>query len=133
MVQPPIAYAKLLGERIARHNVDVWLVNTGWSGGPYGQGRRMNIAQTRAMVAAALDGTLRSVPTRHDPVFNVEVPVSCPDVPNEVLDPRLTWADPVAYDVQAAKLAEMFQQNFQRFAGQVPAAITQAGPQPVRV
>jgi phosphoenolpyruvate carboxykinase (ATP) len=132
MVQAPIVYAKLLGERIAQHKVDVWLVNTGWSGGPYGVGKRMNIAYTRAMISAALDGSLRDVPTRRDEVFNVEVPVSCPDVASEVLDPRSTWADPAAYDAQAIKLAEMFQENFRRFAGQVPPEIIAAGPQPVK-
>jgi phosphoenolpyruvate carboxykinase (ATP) len=133
MVQQPIVYAQLLGERIAKHRADVWLVNTGWSGGPYGVGKRMNIGHTRAMVRAALDGSLREVSTRHDAVFNVDVPVSCPDVPGEVLDPRRTWADPVAYDRQAAKLGELFRRNFARFAGQVPAALAEAGPQQVLV
>ncbi|MCC6169314.1 MAG: phosphoenolpyruvate carboxykinase [Caldilineaceae bacterium] len=131
MVQPPITYAKLLGERIAEHQVDVWLVNTGWSGGPYGVGRRMNIGHTRAMISAALDGSLRTVPMRHDPVFNLAVPISCPGVPSEVLEPRNTWEDKAAYDVQAAKLAEMFHRNFARFAGDVPKEIAEAGPQPV--
>jgi phosphoenolpyruvate carboxykinase (ATP) len=132
MVLPPLAYAKLLGERIAQHQVDVWLLNTGWSGGPYGVGKRMDIDFTRAMIRAALSGSLRAVPTRHDEVFNLEVPISCPDVPNEVLDPRGTWADLARYDRQAAKLAEMFRANFARFAGQVPAEIADAGPQLVR-
>lgn len=132
MVQPPIAYAQLLGERIAEHNVDVWLVNTGWSGGPYGVGKRMNIGHTRAMINAALDGNLRGVEMRYDSVFNVSVPTSCPGVPNEVLDPRNTWEDKAAYDLQATKLAEMFRQNFKRFANEVPVEIVEAGPQPVR-
>lgn len=129
MVLPPITYATLLGERIARHNVDVWLVNTGWSGGPYGVGKRMNIAHTRAMVRAALSGSLRSVPTRHDEVFNLEVPISCPEVPSEVLDPRRTWTSSAKYDLYAAKLAGMFRANFKRFAAQVPAEVAAAGPQ----
>lgn len=131
MVQPPITYAKLLGERIAEHQVDVWLVNTGWSGGPYGVGKRMNIGHTRAMISAALDGNLRTVPMRHDPVFNLSVPTSCPGVPSEVLEPRNTWEDKAAYDAQAAKLAEMFHRNFARFAGDVSREIAEAGPQPV--
>jgi phosphoenolpyruvate carboxykinase (ATP) len=129
MVLPPITYAKLLGERVARYNVDVWLVNTGWSGGPYGVGNRMNITYTRAMVRAVLSGSLRSVPTRHDASFNLEVPISCAEVPSEVLDPRRTWTDPAKYDLYAAKLATMFRANFKRFAAQVPAEVAAAGPQ----
>jgi phosphoenolpyruvate carboxykinase (ATP) len=128
-VLPPIEYAKLLGERIDQHQVDVWLVNTGWSGGPYGVGERMDIEVTRAIVRAALAGTLRTIPTRHDAIFNLEVPLRCPDVPDEVLDPRRTWADPALYELQAAKLAEMFRTNFNRFVDQVPAEIVTAGPQ----
>jgi phosphoenolpyruvate carboxykinase (ATP) len=131
MVLPPIEYAKLLGERIAQHQVDVWLVNTGWSGGPYGEGERMDIGYTRAMIRAALTGSLRTIATRHDDFFNLEVPTSCPEVPDEILDPRRTWSDAAKYDAQAAKLAEMFRANFARFADQVPAEIAAAGPQPV--
>jgi phosphoenolpyruvate carboxykinase (ATP) len=132
MVLPPIEYAKLLGERIAKHNVDVWLVNTGWSGGPYGEGKRMDISFTRAMIRATLSGTLRQVPTRHDDLFNLEVPISCPDVPSDVLEPRRTWADPAKYDQYAAKLAEMFRTNFSRFVDQVPPEVAAAGPELVR-
>ena len=132
MVLPPIKYAELLGERIANHNVDVWLVNTGWSGGPYGVGKRMDIAFTRAMIRAALAGSLRQVPTRHDDLFNLEVPISCPEVPNDLLEPRRTWADAAKYDLYAAKLAEMFRANFSRFESQVPAEIAAAGPQLIR-
>jgi phosphoenolpyruvate carboxykinase (ATP) len=133
MVLAPIAYAKLLGEKIAQHQVDVWLVNTGWSGGPYGVGKRMNIGHTRAMINAALAGELRNIPTRHDARFNLDVPLSCPGIPGDVLDPRSTWRDPAAYDAQAQKLAEMFVNNFARFAGQVPVEIAAAGPQPQAV
>jgi phosphoenolpyruvate carboxykinase (ATP) len=131
-VLPAIEYAKLLGERIAKHNVDVWLVNTGWSGGPYGIGKRMDIALTRAMVRAALSGALRQSPTRHDALFNLEVPTYCPEVPSEVLDPRKTWADPAKYDQYAAKLADMFRANFNRFINDVPSEVAEAGPQVVR-
>jgi phosphoenolpyruvate carboxykinase (ATP) len=128
MALSPIVYARLLGERIERHHSDVWLVNTGWTGGPYGEGERMKIAHTRAMITAALEGKLRDVPTRREPVFGLEVPTSCPGVPDEVLDPRATWADPEAYDHQATKLAAMFRENFHQFEGEVGAAIAQAGP-----
>ncbi|HEY8445777.1 MAG TPA: phosphoenolpyruvate carboxykinase [Thermomicrobiales bacterium] len=125
---PPIVYANLLGERIARHNATVWLVNTGWTGGPYGVGKRMPIELTRAMIAAALSGALVEAPMRRDPTFGFAVPERCPGVPDEVLDPRNTWPDPDAYDAQAQKLAAMFAENFAQFAGSVPDTIRQAGP-----
>ncbi len=116
---PPMAYAKLLGERIARYGSHVWLVNTGWTGGPYGTGQRMSIAHTRALLHAALDGSLAQVETRTDPVFGFEVPVACPGVPAEVLNPRNTWADKDAYDTTAHNLVERFRANFAKFADQV--------------
>jgi len=128
MALPPIVYAGLLGEKIAKHNVKVWLVNTGWSGGPYGVGHRMKIAHTRAMVHAALDGALDNVPTTPDPFFGVGIPQSCPNVPAEVLNPRNTWTDKAAYDAQAEKLAAMFTENFKTFAKDVPEAVRAAGP-----
>ena len=128
MVHPPEVYARMLGERIDEHKADVWLVNTGWSGGPYGVGHRMKIAYTRAMVHAALDGALKDVPTRTDPNFNLAVPVTCPEVPPEVLDPRNTWADKAAYDEQARKLATMFVENFEKYAAKLPAAVAASGP-----
>ena len=106
----------MLTERLAAHDATVWLVNTGWSGGPYGTGERMSIAHTRAMVRAALDGRLAASPTRIDPTFGVEVPPTCPDVPSSFLDPRSTWADGEAYDRQAAALARMFADNFAAYA-----------------
>jgi phosphoenolpyruvate carboxykinase (ATP) len=128
MALSPSVYAKLLGERIARHDVAVWLVNTGWSGGPYGVGQRMKIAHTRAMVNAALDGRLAGAPMRVDPVFGLAVPTACPDVPQQVLDPRSTWSDPSAYDAQAQKLAGMFRKNFEAFAADAPPEVAAAGP-----
>jgi phosphoenolpyruvate carboxykinase (ATP) len=128
MVLPPTTYARLLGEKIARHEAAVWLVNTGWSGGPYGVGQRLPIAQTRAMVRAALDGTLADIPTVPDPVFGVSVPIRCPDVPDELLQPRATWSDPAAYDSQARELARRFASNFAQFAGSVPPEVEAAGP-----
>jgi phosphoenolpyruvate carboxykinase (ATP) len=124
----PNVYARMLGERIAQHGARVWLVNTGWTGGPYGVGSRMKIAHTRAMITAALGGQLDSVSYRRHPIFNVEVPATCPDVPDGVLDPRTTWADAAAYDQQAGKLARMFVENFKNFENDVPAAVRQAGP-----
>ena len=124
----PRRYAELLGERIARHGSKVWLINTGWSGGPYGTGKRIDIPHTRAMVNAALDGKLDDVPTWRDPVFGVEVPESCPGVPPEVLRPRDTWPDGAAYDAQARKLAGMFHENFSKYADEVSEAVRNAGP-----
>ncbi len=125
---PPGVYAKMLGERIARHGAKVWLVNTGWTGGPYGTGSRMKLAHTRAMVAAALSGALDKAAFRTDPVFGVEVPVAVPGVPAEVLTPRQTWAAPAAYDAQARKLATMFRENFEQYRSQVPDTVAAAGP-----
>lgn len=124
----PSVYAKLLGEKIETHGADIWLVNTGWSGGPYGVGHRMSIAHTRAIVRAVLAGALADVPTRIDPIFGVAVPTACPDVPPEVLDPRSTWSDPRAYDAQARKLAAMFTANFKVFADDVSEDVQAAGP-----
>ncbi|RMF89983.1 MAG: phosphoenolpyruvate carboxykinase (ATP), partial [Nitrospinota bacterium] len=124
----PTVYARILGEKIAKHQVDCWLVNTGWSGGPYGVGERMKIAYTRAMVRAALSGKLAQVETEPDPVFRVHVPRSCPDVPSEVLKPRNTWKDKAAYDETARRLARDFVQNFSQFAHEVPEEVRAAGP-----
>ncbi len=124
----PGVYARMLGERLARHGTRCWLVNTGWTGGPYGEGRRMKLAYTRAMVRAALEGRLDGVPTRQDPIFGLSIPAAVPDVPTDVLDPRGTWADPARYDAQARKLAEMFRDNFTRFADQVSEEVRRAGP-----
>jgi phosphoenolpyruvate carboxykinase (ATP) len=124
----PMTYARMLGEKIWEHGSDVWLVNTGWSGGPYGVGKRMSIAYTRAMVSAALNGSLAKVETRPDPIFGIHVPVSCPNVPPDVLWPRNTWSDKDAYDEAARNLARRFQQNFEKFADQVTAEVRNAGP-----
>ena len=128
MVHHPTVYARLLGQRIAAHGAKVWLVNTGWTGGPYGVGSRMRIGTTRALLSAALSGALDGVATERDPVFNVDVPVSCPGVPAEALRPRSTWADPSAYDSQARKLAGMFADNFRAFEADADAETRQAGP-----
>ncbi|MBV9231724.1 MAG: phosphoenolpyruvate carboxykinase (ATP) [Chloroflexi bacterium] len=111
----PGEYANLLRERIERHNVRCYLINTGWTGGPYGVGERININYTRAMVRAAISGDLEQVETVTDPIFGLRSPVACPDVPNSLLVPRNTWADKDAYDRQAASLAERFKKNFTQF------------------
>jgi phosphoenolpyruvate carboxykinase (ATP) len=128
MVLHPTVYARFLGERIARHQSRVWLVNTGWTGGPYGVGRRMEIGHTRAIVHAALSGVLDGMPYQTDPIFNLEVPQSCPGVPNEVLRPRDTWKDAAAYDQQAHRLARMFVENFKTFEDAAAPEVKAAGP-----
>lgn len=128
MPRHPGVYAEMLGDRLAKHDVPVWLVNTGWTGGPYGVGQRMNINFTRSMVRAALAGKLDDVPTEIDPIFGVAVPVWCPDVPSEFLQPRSTWQDPEAYDAQARELARMFAENFDQYADGVSEGVRAAGP-----
>ena len=115
-------------ERIAKYGSRVWLVNTGWTGGPHGVGSRMKIAYTRAMIRAALSGQLDNVSYQRHPIFNVDVPTSCPEVPAAVLDPRGTWADKAAYDAQAARLAKMFVENFKNNFGDADPKVLAAGP-----
>ncbi len=124
----PTVYAEMLGQKLARHEAQVWLVNTGWSGGPYGVGHRMKIAYTRAMVHAALNGALDNVPTELDPIFGLPIPVACPGVPAEVLNPRNTWADKAAYDQKARELAALFVKNFGKYKDQASAEVIAAGP-----
>jgi phosphoenolpyruvate carboxykinase (ATP) len=124
----PNVYARMLGENIAKHQARVWLVNTGWTGGPYGVGSRMKIAHTRAMITAALVGQLDGVEYKRHPIFNVDMPTTCAGVPEAVLDPRNTWPDPAQYDDQARKLASMFIENFRAFEHDVAPSVTAAGP-----
>ncbi|MBM4425114.1 MAG: phosphoenolpyruvate carboxykinase (ATP) [Chloroflexi bacterium] len=128
MVHYPHVYANMLKEKIAQHKSQVWLINTGWSGGPYGVGSRMKIAHTRAMVSAILDGRLRDTPTEPDPIFGLHIPKSCPGVPAEVLAPRNTWADKEAYDAKAKELAQKFVASFAQFADKVTPEVIAAGP-----
>jgi phosphoenolpyruvate carboxykinase (ATP) len=128
MPRHPGEYAAMLAERLERHGVHAWLVNTGWTGGPYGTGERMNINHTRSMVRAALSGALDGVPTVVDPIFGVEVPTTCPGVPAEVLQPRSPGADRAAYDRQARAHARMFAENFDAYADGVSAGVRAAGP-----
>jgi phosphoenolpyruvate carboxykinase (ATP) len=123
----PSEYATMLGQRLDEHRVPVWLVNTGWTGGPYGVGERMNINHTRAMVRAALSGALDDVPTVREPAFGLIVPTSCPDVPSDVLQPRRTWADPDAYDRQARELAAMFEETYASYRAGHPEAVEDEG------
>ena len=126
--QPPSVYARMLGEKLDAHpHVQVWLVNTGWTGGPFGEGRRMPIQATRTLLDAALSGGLDAVEYRVDPTFGFEVPVEVPGVDARLLDPRSTWADPSAYDEKASELAGMFRANFARFEDVEP-GVAAAGP-----
>ncbi|MDR6225933.1 phosphoenolpyruvate carboxykinase (ATP) [Desmospora profundinema] len=125
--RPARVYAEMLGEKIARHQSRVYLVNTGWSGGPYGTGQRMKLAYTRAMVKSALNGSLDQAGFTPDTVFGIHIPDSCPSVPSDILQPRRTWDDPDAYDRKARELALRFQENFRRFTD-VGDAIRNAGP-----
>ncbi|MCL6730592.1 phosphoenolpyruvate carboxykinase [Sphingomonas hankyongi] len=128
MPRRPTVYGNLLKERIARGGADCWLVNTGWTGGKYGVGKRMPIKETRALLNAALDGSLKNVEFRKDPNFGFEVPVSVPGVDTSILDPRSTWADAAEYDRTAAKLVDLFVQNFAEFAPHVDEGVRQSGP-----
>ena len=122
-------YAKMLGEKIKEHNTVVYLINTGWSGGPYGVGKRIKIEYSRAMVTAALTGALDIVKYRHDNLFNLDIPTECPGVPSDILDPKNTWIDKDSYDLSARKLSQMFIDNFDKFKD-VSEEIRNAGPKP---
>ncbi len=124
----PRVYAELLGDKLQRHGSQVWLVNTGWTGGPYGEGSRMKLGYTRAMISAALTGELDDVATVEEPFFGLLVPEQVAGVPDEVLMPRNTWSDKEAYDAQATKLVSMFKKNFEQFASDVSPEVVAAGP-----
>ncbi|MBX9892223.1 MAG: phosphoenolpyruvate carboxykinase (ATP) [Chitinophagaceae bacterium] len=126
----PGKYAEMLGEKMRTHQVNVWMINTGWSGGGYGVGNRMKLSYTRAMITAALNGALDQVEFEKHPIFGMLMPKMCPGVPKELLHPRYTWADRAAYDQAAIKLAEMFIQNFEKYAAGVSEEILQSAPNP---
>lgn len=128
MAQHPSVYADLLGQMIDEHDVKCWMLNTGWTGGSFGVGQRIKLAYTRAMVNAVLNGNLDQAEYILDPIFGLQVPTSCPGVPEVVLQPRNTWQDPAAYDHQAKELASMFTNNFTQYADHVSEAIRSAGP-----
>jgi phosphoenolpyruvate carboxykinase (ATP) len=125
---PPARYAEMLQQKLQQHQATVWLVNTGWTGGSFGQGRRIELGHTRRLVSAALSGALKDVPFTPDPVFGVLVPQSCPGVPAEILQPRRTWKNPDEYDARARHLAGLFQNNFKGYAGGVSEEVRTAGP-----
>ena len=129
LVLHPTWYARQLGERLSRHGSSCWLVNTGWSGGTYGEGERISIAYTRAIVSAILDGRLEAVPRRVDPVFGLQVPKECPNVPAGVLDPRSTWRNPGAYDDKAGELAGRFGEHFAEYGALAP-ELRKVAPKP---
>jgi phosphoenolpyruvate carboxykinase (ATP) len=124
----PTVYADLLGKKLAEHGSKVWLINTGWTGGPYGVGERFKIAHSRAVIRAAIEGDLDDVEFVTDPVFGLAVPAACPGIPTELLTPRSTWQDTADYDAKAANLARLFKENFAEYAEQAGPDIVAAGP-----
>jgi phosphoenolpyruvate carboxykinase (ATP) len=118
----------MLGEKIKTHRPSVWLINTGWTAGPYGVGHRMAIPHTRAVIRAALAGTIAETSLVADPIFGLRVPAAVPGVPSDILNPRATWADTQAYDAQATRLAGMFRENFKRYADHVGDDVKAAAP-----
>jgi phosphoenolpyruvate carboxykinase (ATP) len=124
--RPPRVYADMLAERVEKHGADVWLVNTGWSGGPYGVGKRMSLKHTRAMISAILNGELARAEHQADPIFGLSLPTSCPQVPADVLNPRNTWSDKNAYDAKAKELAKKFRDNDAKF--EMTDAVRKSGP-----
>ncbi|MGE5071795.1 MAG: phosphoenolpyruvate carboxykinase (ATP), partial [Anaerolineae bacterium] len=128
MVHHPYKYAELLKQKIERYGATCWLVNTGWVGGPYGVGKRISIRYTRALLSAALTGKLDNVPYKKDPVFGFEVPVQCPDVPSDILDPSSSWPNKADYAKKYRQLAERFIDNFRKFEDHSPGEVVAAGP-----
>jgi phosphoenolpyruvate carboxykinase (ATP) len=128
MPRHPSVYGNLLKKRIAEGQVDCWLVNTGWTGGKFGVGKRMPIKATRALLNAALDGSLNNATFRKDPNFGFDVPVEVPNVDKNILDPRSTWSNPAEYDATAAKLVDLFVENFAQFAEHVDEGVRQSAP-----
>ncbi len=118
----------MLADRLERHRAEAWLVNTGWTGGPYGVGSRIRLSTTRGIIDAIHDGSLKAAVTVDDPIFGLRVPVSCPGVPTSMLTPRATWADPEAYDRTARALADRFRENFAQYADEASDEIRRAGP-----
>jgi phosphoenolpyruvate carboxykinase (ATP) len=124
----PTKYAELLGKKLANSSINVWLVNTGWSGGAFGVGSRMKLSYTRSLITAALKGELEKENYETLPVFNLKFPTNCPSVPSEILNPRNTWADKAAYDAKAISLANSFVQNFEQYAAFASKEILEAAP-----
>ena len=124
----PIVYARMLADKISKYNSSVYLINTGWSGGPYGIGKRMDLTYTRAMVSASINGDLERVNYIHDDIFNLEIPLSCPEIPSKILDPKSSWSNQDQYIVAAKRLAHLFIENFNRF-GEESKYLAKFGPQ----
>jgi len=124
----PTIYAELLAENVQKHGAQLWLINTGWTGGPHGVGSRMKLSYTRTMVRAALNGDLDNVATTTDPIFGFELPTEVPGVPSEILQPRNTWSDPAAYDAQAAKLVQLFHDYMKQFEGELTDEVKACAP-----
>ena len=124
----PTKYAEMLGEKMKDEDVNVWLINTGWSGGQYREGKRIDLSFTRAMISAALRGDLDNVEFQEHPVFGLLIPLSCPDVPSEILNPRDTWTDSAAYDAKATELAKAFVENFSKYEDYANEEIMAAAP-----
>ena len=124
----PVAYASLLGKKLEQHDVNVWLINTGWTGGSYGTGKRMKLKYTRAMITAAINGELENVHYHEHAQFNLQMPATCPGVPEHILNPRNTWTDREAYDDKACYLANEFARNFEKYAGYCDTQVINAGP-----
>jgi phosphoenolpyruvate carboxykinase (ATP) len=133
MVHHPYKYAEMLKNKMLKHEAQCWLVNTGWTGGPYGIGKRMSIHHTRTLLDAALGGALHNVKYRQDPFFGFEVPMTCEGVPDKVLNPKDTWEDPKAYEEKYIQLASLFIENFKRFQDGCPPEILKAGPDVAKV
>jgi len=128
MVRNPSVYANLLGEKIKKHKVNCWLVNTGWIGGPYGVGERISIQYTRALLNQAIEGELKDIPMKTDPFFGLSYPVHCHEVPDTILNPKDAWKKPKDYDKKAQHLADLFRKNFKTFEKDVNADIMKGGP-----
>jgi phosphoenolpyruvate carboxykinase (ATP) len=128
LVWHPMKYAQLLADKMKQQKASAWLVNTGWTGGPYGTGSRIKLAFTRAMIDAIHAGQLDAVPTTTEPVFGLAIPNSCPGVPSELLQPRNTWSKATSYDTTALHLAKLFHANFGQYADRCTAEVREAGP-----
>ena len=128
MMWHPNKYAELLAEKMKKHNTKAWLVNTGWTGGAHGEGSRISLKYTRAMIDAIHNGDFEGVETTADPEFGFAIPLSCPNVPDEILIPKNTWANKEQYDEVKMKLVNLFQENFKKFEANVNPEIVQAGP-----
>ncbi len=128
LVWHPAKYAQMLAERMQKHQADCWMVNTGWSGGAYGQGKRISLPTTRAIIDAIHDGTLAKAKFVPDPIFGLGIPQSCPNVSSEVLTPRNTWTDPSQYDAAARKLAGQFIESFKKYEAVASPSVADAGP-----